>query len=215
MGFRAWWVERKAQQAEERRLAEGLPVFEVRVERVEVDVEWAPPPVPHPDDPRLALPNVNEDWVETEAWLRWEPPRKLVVGESNYQPALRALCGERREAGWCRAAEVTFVREPDNAYDANAVAATVAGRVVGYLPKRLVAGLAPQLDEFGLEEFTVCGVVRGGWSDSAMFGCHVWADRRPVAGPPMSVEGDDDFAGNWPPDQEELDSWEPDEEEAW
>ena len=52
-----------------------------------------------------------------------------VVGESQYQPALREVA--RRT----RVCEATLVAEPDNPFDANAVAVKIEGEVVGYVPR--------------------------------------------------------------------------------
>ena len=211
MGLWAW-LERKAAQAE----ASTSPEIEFRVEHVGIPVEpVAPPdPVPDPERPGFALANVTPGWIELDEWLEWGPPRNAIVGESNYQPALRRVCGRRREVGWCRAVEVTLVREPDNPHDANAVMATIDGECVGYLPREHAGYMAPILDDHAIDAFTVCGVVRGGWLDAPSFGCHLWMDRRPVSAPAFAVEGDGLVVGNWPPDPEELDSWEPGEEEA-
>lgn len=202
MGLWAW-LERKAAQAE----ASTSPEIEFRVEQVAIPVEpVAPPdPVPDPDRPGFALANVGPGWIEVDEWLEWGPPRNAIVGESNYQAALRRVCGRRREVGWCRAVEVTFIREPDNPHDANAVMATIDGQPVGYLPRDHAEYMAPVLDDHAIEAFAVCSVVRGGWLEAPSFGCHVWMDRRPVSGPPFAVEGDDRLVGNWPPDPDELD----------
>lgn len=42
--------------------------------------------------------------------------------------------------------ELVLVREPDNAYDANAVAVVCDGAVVGHLPASMAARMAPELD---------------------------------------------------------------------
>jgi hypothetical protein len=54
-----------------------------------------------------------------------------IVGESNYQPALKSLAkqGPREEIA------IVLVPEPDNKYDTNAVAAFAPTGLVGYLPR--------------------------------------------------------------------------------
>ena len=58
-----------------------------------------------------------------------------IVGESNYQAALRTLDAGRRARG----EQVTFIAElvlePNNPYDANAVKVVADGKHLGYLPK--------------------------------------------------------------------------------
>lgn len=53
-----------------------------------------------------------------------------VVGESHYQPALRAAAGKGEVRHHCRA---TLVLEASNRYDNKAVRVDVNGRTVGYL----------------------------------------------------------------------------------
>lgn len=56
-----------------------------------------------------------------------------IVGEASYQPALRRIDGGRRQLGKDVEFEVLIHREPDNAYDPNAVCVTVNGvGTVGY-----------------------------------------------------------------------------------
>lgn len=57
-----------------------------------------------------------------------------VVGTSHHQQALLEVTGGRRRYGGAHVATVaTLVPDPGNPHDADAVAVTIAGRVVGYL----------------------------------------------------------------------------------
>jgi hypothetical protein len=150
------------------------------------------------DDYELAAPNVPADWAAGDDWLTWEPPRDFVAGESHYVKALRALTGEPREDGYLRPVEVRFVREPDNAYDANAWRAEVEGKLIGYVRREIAAQMARPLDDFGCSTFSVCGVLRGGWIDAPNVGVHVWLDKRTTPGPELSL-ADHAREVAWPP----------------
>ncbi|TCN32804.1 hypothetical protein EV644_1242 [Kribbella orskensis] len=63
-----------------------------------------------------------------------------VVGESNYQSALWAICGERLGERVRYTITAVLVPEPENAYDPNAIAVLIAGQIVGYLDRQ-TAGL--------------------------------------------------------------------------
>ena len=73
--------------------------------------------------------------------------RMQVRGESNYQQQLHRACGGKgvpftdEDDCWDRAFSVTVCLrpEPTNAYDRNAVAVSIAGDCVGYLPRKHAA----------------------------------------------------------------------------
>ena len=78
--------------------------------------------------------------------------RLSVVGESHYQPALKAAVGGRAARGIADAVPVTavLIPEPGNRHDRNAVRVDVGGRTVGYLARedavryqRVLRGLEP------------------------------------------------------------------------
>lgn len=59
-----------------------------------------------------------------------------VVGEQNYQAALKRLSGGRDTEGTLnKYATACLVREPENSYDSNAVRVDIGGNTVGYLPR--------------------------------------------------------------------------------
>jgi hypothetical protein len=59
-----------------------------------------------------------------------------VVGESNYQAAIRAACGARRGEAVSFDCVATLICEPDNQFDRNAIAIyAVNGGKVGYLSR--------------------------------------------------------------------------------
>lgn len=152
---------------------------------------------------QLTPPNVPPDWTRADTWLRWPSPRNVVVGESNYLPALRELAGPPCEEGYCLPAEVKLVREPSNPYDANAIRAEVGGQVIGYLTRHIAAQLTPELDRARCRSFGVCGVIRGGSYEAPNLGVHVWLDMLTTPGPEITLT--DDFAEvSWPPRDEEV-----------
>lgn len=70
-----------------------------------------------------------------------------VVGESNYQPAIRKACG------WEPGTDTNFecfaelVPEPTNRYDPNAVRVDIDGACVGYLSRADAIDLRPTISE--------------------------------------------------------------------
>lgn len=72
---------------------------------------------------------------------------QAVVGESHYQPALRAATGGRKAGSWDDhiVVKAQLIPEPKNKYDRNAVAVRVGGRTVGYLPAEVAVDYQPVL----------------------------------------------------------------------
>lgn len=64
-----------------------------------------------------------------------------VVGESHYQPALRAAARGRAADGWDEGilVEAAVIPDPSNPYDRNAVRIEVDGQLVGHLPRHAAA----------------------------------------------------------------------------
>lgn len=89
-----------------------------------------------------------------------------VVGESNYQEALKGLAGGRkREEGVEIHTTATLVPEPSNPYDPNAIKVQIDGKLVGYIPRQVAKVLQPiiqKLAEHG--EIGACSaIIKGGW----------------------------------------------------
>lgn len=68
-----------------------------------------------------------------------------AVGESHYQPALRAACHDQKWEDVAYDCVAALVPEPDNKYDPNAVMVQVNGDPVAYLSKEDAAAYAPML----------------------------------------------------------------------
>src|SRR4051794_685699 len=58
-----------------------------------------------------------------------------VVGTSHYQDALLALSGRKHDEEIRLDKVATFVPEPDNPHDPNAIAVQIDGHLVGYLSR--------------------------------------------------------------------------------
>lgn len=144
------------------------------------------------------------DWIGRELWREWEPPRNLIAGEQSRQEALTAIVGRPCDTGYCKAVVVELVREPKNEYDANAIAAHVEGRQVGYLRRELAEQLAPALDRARSKGFAVPGIIRGGRVVNApSLGCHIWLDRPLQAGISLDLH-DVGYEVAWPPRSDEV-----------
>lgn|GEM_PF-1409419 len=86
-----------------------------------------------------------------------------VVGESNYQSALVAICGRHTRHGHESLYTALLKLEPSNRYDPNAVQVLIDNQLVGYLPREQAARLKGQMDEANLTEVRCRARVRGGW----------------------------------------------------
>jgi hypothetical protein len=147
----------------------------------------------------LAPANIAAEWSTSDDWRDWDAPRNLIRGESNYLPALRKLCGGGpRDSGYLIPVDVDLVRDPGNPYDRNAWRAEVGNHVVGYLAREVAAQLSPPADAAGCRGFRVCGLIRGGSSDTPFVGVHVWLDRRLTTGVEITF-ADEVGEVNWPP----------------
>ena len=69
--------------------------------------------------------------------------RVNVVGESNYQPAIRAACGWKPGQDTRFECFAELVPEPTNPHDPNAVMVRIDGQRVGYLSRQDAKELGP------------------------------------------------------------------------
>jgi hypothetical protein len=86
-----------------------------------------------------------------------------VVGESNYQDALIAICGRHTRQGHDEKYEALLELEPNNQYDANAVRVSISRRKVGYLSREQAERVGGQMRQSGLDVAACNARVRGGW----------------------------------------------------
>jgi NAD-dependent DNA ligase len=88
-----------------------------------------------------------------------------IVGESNYQAALEAICGPRSDEGEDRRVEARLVLEDENPHDSMAVRVDIQGMTVGYFSReharqyrnRLRRSGSPSADSYCQAR------IRGGW----------------------------------------------------
>jgi|SRR6056297_382726 len=86
-----------------------------------------------------------------------------VVGESNYQSVLQQVCGGHSRYGHEFQVDGELVREPENPYDVNAIAVTIHGSNVGYLPRDQAARVSAQMAEEGIDRAICRAKIVGGW----------------------------------------------------
>ena len=70
-----------------------------------------------------------------------------VVGESYYQPAIRAACGARVNEDVFFECLAELVPEPENPYDSNAVKVLIDGQKVGHLSRSDAVEFGPTIAE--------------------------------------------------------------------
>lgn len=101
--------------------------------------------------------------------------RIAVVGESNYQPALRAICGTKVGEAVRFECFAALVPEPDNPYDSNAVRVEIQGKLVGYLSRADAEELneaivdATQREQNGLVRAMIAGREDGETTNLGVF----------------------------------------------
>lgn len=86
-----------------------------------------------------------------------------VVGESNYQDALVAICGKHTRNGYDGEHQATLVLEPSNAYDPNAVMVMIDGRRVGYLAREQAKRVGGYMRAARLDRAICDARIQGGW----------------------------------------------------
>jgi hypothetical protein len=149
----------------------------------------------------LASPNLPPGWQDSGVWRTWPPPSSIIRGESHHREALVALCGG--DSGrYLIPTEVTLILEEGNRYDPNAVRAEIGGRHVGYVAREVAQQLSPPLKRVGCWSFTVAGVIRGRFHESATVGVHLWLDRLASPGPEIRMSAQWQVEA-WPPRPDE------------
>ena len=152
----------------------------------------------------LTKPNTPMNPVDRSAWLQWGAPVNVVVGEQHYRDTFIELLGEPRDWGYLQLVPVSFVREPDNEHDPNALKAQLGEFKVGYLRRELAEVYAPVLDTAAVGEFMVAGVVRGGnthYDGADGYTVQIWPNRLMTRGPTIAVDPSRDSWAKtlWPP----------------
>ena len=86
-----------------------------------------------------------------------------VVGESQHQDALVAICGPHSRDGYDVRCQAVLELEPNNPYDPNAVRVSISNRKVGYLARDQAERVGAQMREIGMAVASCQARVRGGW----------------------------------------------------
>lgn len=93
--------------------------------------------------PRGALGAKDTRWLEDAE--RFGDIRVEVVGESHYQPAIRAACYWKPGTDTLFHCTAELVPEPTNPYDRNAIKVTIDGVCVGHLSRQDAVTLGPAI----------------------------------------------------------------------
>lgn len=105
-----------------------------------------------------------------------------VVGESNYQDALKRICGGFSRQGHANVVEACLELEPTNPHDENAVRITISGLTVGYLPRAQAERVASFMRSSGFNLLVCDALINGGWRtnqhDSGFFGVRLGVPNR-------------------------------------
>jgi len=90
-----------------------------------------------------------------------------IVGESNYQPVLAAICGKRTAQSVKKIVTASLVHEDENPHDQNAVRVDIEGKTVGYLDRENAKKYRKLLAKAGQPgATTTCqAIIVGGWDD--------------------------------------------------
>jgi alkylated DNA nucleotide flippase Atl1 len=121
--------------------------------------------------PAIEVPRVDPHW--------WTPPTlavdkyQEVVGESFYQPAIKAA-----QESYGRAQIAQLVREPRNKHDRNAVAVRLAGSTVGHIPANEALGWHHVLGQQG-GTATARASITGGYNERYSWGVVLHAAPEP------------------------------------
>jgi hypothetical protein len=94
-------------------------------------------------EPRDASGTKDARWLEDAE--RFGDIRVEVVGESHYQPAIRAACNWKPGTDTLFHCTAELVPEPTNPHDRNAIKVTINCACVGYLSRQDAVTLGPAI----------------------------------------------------------------------
>ena len=88
-----------------------------------------------------------------------------IVGESNYQRALKRIAGPKDETSKRPRCTAILILEDDNPHDDKAVRVDIEGQTVGYLDRKMARQYRNQLARQGISarRFQVEAMIVGGW----------------------------------------------------
>lgn len=137
--------------------------------------------LPNPDDhtPLELRSRVDTSWLPPNAaWLAVSEKGRLpIVGESNYQAALRL--GVDCDVWGVYAVAAMLRTEPDNRYDPDAVAVDLVTGLAGYIARTELPYWRPIIaaqEEAGRTPVATAAIIGGGWDheEGAEHGYGVW-----------------------------------------
>jgi len=121
--------------------------------------------------PAVPVPKVDPHWWTTPSLA--VDKYQEVVGESFYQPAIKAA-----QESYGRAQIAQLVREPKNKHDRNAVAVRLAGSTVGHIPAGEAVGWHHVLSQQG-GTATARASITGGYNERYSWGVVLHAAPEP------------------------------------
>lgn len=88
-----------------------------------------------------------------------------IVGESNYQPALKRIAGPKTEDSKRHPCVATLVLEDENPHDSMAVRVDIDGETVGYMDRRMARQYRKELTRQGIKghRLRAQALIVGGW----------------------------------------------------
>jgi hypothetical protein len=115
-----------------------------------------------------------------------------VVGESHHEVILDQLVGGRSEEGAHQRCAALLVPQPDHPYDPDAIAVSIRGHEVGFLPRNVAGEFLAALRAGGFGRAACEAVIVGGWDrgegDRGNFGVRLNACR------PFRLQSAEDWA---------------------
>lgn len=146
--------------------------------RQKTGTDWlpSPPPLREHQPPKPTTRHAAHHWSD-DGCFDFE-----IVGEANYQPALKGLAGSHGPGGARTFCVASIVPEDNNPYDDKAVAVFIQGNTVGYLSRSDARSFRRRLgDKSLLGQTTTCdAVIVGGRTEKGKrrdYG--VWLDMKP------------------------------------
>lgn len=137
-GFYRWWDGARWTD-QYHPMSEEAPEIQSPLSRVDPSAAVEQPPA------KTTAQKAVSPWAKATVWQQ-------VVGENNYGPAFKKLLRKNRGRSDGYGTEfdglaATAVAEPNNKYDAFAVAVRVQGELVGYLPRDAAQFYSPALQD--------------------------------------------------------------------
>lgn len=127
---------------------------------------------------------VTSDFLQNvlpEPYRTWGTPSNLIIGESHYLRAFRAITAARVRGPHriLFPVDVLMEREPDNPHGSESITGRINGHIVGHLAKEVNLMLAPIMDCKPNSSFFLPGIIDmfpSSVGSGKAFACHLWHD---------------------------------------